>query len=169
MIVYLAGPITGRDREGSETWRDQFREELVVACNSPRAADPYGFELISPLRGHSHTGTFGPHGEEHVSSVWKHPKAEFHRDVYDVRRADVVVANVTGAERASVGTCMELGVAVALNKFVIVVIPEEERSKREPGRGTTQSSNPHDHLFIYKAASVVLETTREAADIVALL
>lgn len=169
MIVYLAGPISGQTLENAGGWRSNVRAGMRKRLWAEGSSIREMPVLISPLRGNTHEGEFGPHGEEHKTSVWKHPKAEFTRDAFDVRRCDVLLANLTGAERVSIGTMLELGMAHALHKFVIVVIPPAERSERVAGRGTTQGTNPHDHLFVYKAASMVADSLDEALDVLVAL
>jgi nucleoside 2-deoxyribosyltransferase len=140
MIVYLAGPITGATYEGATDWRED------LALNLPR-----GTVGVSPMRGKEYLKKM----EGGLPSVLKDgtlpmssAKAIFARDTFDIRRAEIVLANLTGAERVSVGTMVELGYAKALNKTIIIVMEEK--------------GNVHDHPFVTEAASFVVRDLSEA-------
>lgn len=141
MLVYLAGPITGMTYDAATQWRED------VALNLPT-----GMRGISPMRGKEYLKTLVP---DNLPSVLKDgtlpmsgARAIFSRDTFDIRRSDVVLANLRGADRVSVGTVFELGYAHALGKTVIVVMEA--------------AGNPHDHPFVREAATFVVGTTDEA-------
>lgn len=135
MFVYLAGPITGATYDAATDWRED------MALNLPKGAVG-----LSPMRGKDYLkklGTVGmPSLLEQGTLPMSSAKAIFSRDTYDIRRADIMLANLLGAGRVSVGTMVELGYARALGKVIIVVMEEK--------------GNPHDHPFTTEAASFVV-------------
>jgi hypothetical protein len=82
----------------------------------------------------------------------------FQRDTWDVRRCDLVLANLLPAardryverdgvmvsiERVSIGTLMEIAMAHAWGKFVVTVMP---------------AGGEHDHIFVRRCSGVVVDT-----------
>jgi nucleoside 2-deoxyribosyltransferase len=78
------------------------------------------------------------------------PSAVLARCHWDVQRCDAVLANMLGADVASVGTAMELAWAVAYNKPIIVV--------DNPG-------SPHDHCMIRSATPYFYSSLDEAIEV----
>ena len=66
-----------------------------------------------------------------------------------VTQADIVLADLSNADRISIGTMMEIAWAAYLNKQVIVVMGE---------------TNPHRHAFVLEAATIILPTVEDAYD-----
>jgi len=71
----------------------------------------------------------------------------FGRDTFDVRHCDVILANLAGASKVSIGTVMEVQRGYDLDRFVVVVI--------EPG-------DLHDHPFVRRSASLVVTNLEDA-------
>lgn len=115
-VIYLCGPMTGKTPEDASAWRDYTRDEL----------EPLGFRTTSPLRVES---TFlAPKKKIPVDAFdEKHeipelrPTAIYQRDMFDVRNADLILANMSDAKIASLGSSHELGYADALRKMIILV------------------------------------------------
>lgn len=129
-MVYLAGPITGLTYDGANDWRDLARDMLA----------DYGIVTLSPLRSKEYlksAGTLGPGSYPQPLST---PQAITQRDRLDVRRCDLVLFNFLGAQKASVGTCIEVGWADAYGKPGILLIEDTD----DPNRPT----NPHDHAMV---------------------
>lgn len=138
---YLAGPISGVGWKAAASWRRLAAERLAQ----------YGIEAIDPLR---HTEMLS--GEKALKSaypewLWTQERAIVHRSFYDVRRSQVVLANVLGARERSVGTIAE--VAVAYEHHIPVVLVVEE-------------GNPHGHPFLLELVTVVTESLDEAIEAV---
>lgn len=142
MIVYLAGPITGLTYEQAQDWRLWFRR----TCPAPWAC-------LDPLRGF-----------EHLNDGTQLPdtfQGEFDavaRDLTDISSCDVVVVNLAGAERISIGTMCELGYARAKGKFIVTVLDGDSYYFGGSVR------NPHDHLFVRQMSDVVVAQLPEAID-----
>lgn len=136
MKVYLAGPITGCTYDGAVEWRDElgWRGETSQ------------WELVSPMRGKA---VFAPAAlDEPLTSTFDDDGAAVARDLWDIRRADVVLVNLLGAERVSIGTMCELGYAHALGKLIVVVLEDADVI--------------HDHLFVHTLASKVVDSLDDA-------
>lgn len=149
---YLAGPISGVSWEAAASWRRLAAERLAQ----------YGVEAIDPLRhiadsvrlSLQHTETLS--GERALKTaypewLWTQERAIVHRSLYDVRRSQVVLANVLGARERSVGTIAEVAVAHEHRTPVVLVVEE---------------GNPHDHPFLLELATVVTESLDEAIEAV---
>lgn len=149
--VYLAGPITGLLYGDTTEWRDSLIAELA----------PFGINAYSPMRMKKHLDN----GHYIGSLGSSRRRFAVERDLYDVRRADVVLFNLAGATRVSIGTMVELGAAAEANKLRVVVFPEAERTEREEGVTSSSSANPHDHLFVHELASIIVEDLSEAVQV----
>ena len=153
LVVYLAGPITGLEYAGAVDWRDEVRSRLAISA-------PH-VECIDPMRAKQHLAvveSIGPHGHP-GGLLGSH--AVVARDMWDVDRCDVVLMNLAGAQQVSIGSMVELGRTSARSKFVIVVLPPEER-----GEAADAYRNPHDHLFVFELASTVAASLDEALTVI---
>ena len=139
--VYLAGPISGLSWSGSTEWRDYVSNKL----------SPQGIECLSPLRFKNFL-----EGELRIEGSYEeHPLATargiYTRDKGDVSRADAILVFLTGAERVSIGTVMEIAWADMLNKPIILV---------------SEDSNIHNHPMINESIGYTLSTLDEAIDVI---
>lgn len=139
--VYLAGPIAGLDYAGAVGWREQATEDLFawgVKALSPMRAKQY-LRDVTEFTGHCRDeGSEGP-----LSSA----RSVVARDRFDVLRADVILVNLVGATRISIGTMFEMAWAMLNHKPVVLAM--------EPG-------NVHEHAFVGEAAGFRVETLSEA-------
>jgi nucleoside 2-deoxyribosyltransferase len=139
-LVYAAGPIRGLSYDAATQWRTMVAERLA----------PFGIRVFSPMRakgflaGAKQLGS-APH-EHPITS----PKGDVTRDFFDLRRADLVLVNLAGAAKISIGTLLEIGAAHVLNKPIVLAM--------EPG-------NVHEHRIIREIAGFVVPTLDEAIDI----
>lgn len=111
MRVYLAGGMTGCSPEQMGGWRDDATEALEAV----------GFQVLSPLR-----GSLGFAGE----------RAEFYRDMWDIKKSDIVLSNLADTPRVSIGTVMEMQCAWDHHKYVVAILDER-----------------HDHMFTREVTS----------------
>lgn len=141
--VYLAGPILGATYDEARFgWRQYVAERLAA-----------GILALSPMRQEGHLAEV-----KGVLEQGKWPvrqlsgdKAVFYKDVLDIERADIVLVNLTGAGRVSIGTMVEIGLAFAKGKKIVTVM--------EPG-------NMHEHPFVTEPSMIVTSDLDEAIDIV---
>jgi nucleoside 2-deoxyribosyltransferase len=143
--VYLAGPIAGLSYTGAVDWREAAIADLAAA----------GIRGLSPMR----CKEYLQHAEslsanclaEGAISILSSPRAIMTRDRFDATRCDVLLANLLGAERVSIGTAMEIAWA-DLHRIPIVAVIE-------PG-------NIHDHAMINEAVGFRVHSLEEALEII---
>jgi hypothetical protein len=146
MIVYLAGPITGCNYEGCTDWRESVSKEL----------SRFAIKGVSPMRGKEYLksiGTISGTGEEyaHLGPI-SLPRGVMTRDRWDATRCNVLLVNLLGAERVSIGTVMEIAWA-DLARIPIVCCIEE-------------SGNPHEHMMISEAIGYRVDNIPQALHII---
>ena len=142
MKVYLSGPITGLTFSGCTDWRQYAQQEL--------AKD--GIEGISPMRAKDYlervNGPISGHGRDYAHmNVLSTSPAVVARDRFDTTRVDVVLMNLLGADRVSIGTMVELGWADAARVPVIGIMEPE--------------GNVHDHMFVNQMIGFRVGTLEE--------
>ena len=149
--VYLAGPIAGLTYDEASSWHDE----------ATNAAASLGYEVYSPMRGKESLEKTNEVLRIDVSTNAGVIPSPFPRDAMDVRRCDVVVANLLLSETASIGTMIELGMAYALGKFIVLVLPEKAKSPFAGAGG-------HYHPFltgITAAQGVIVHNLEAAYDV----
>jgi len=132
MIVYLAHPITGLAYDDVMTYFNTLEHQLRLL----------GYMVLSPMRGKSYLRTekeLKPTGYQIPAST---DHAIIERDSWMVSLANIVLVDLTGAEKVSIGCMMELAWAYRQHKHTIVVMPED---------------NPHRHAFVLEAADIVFD------------
>ena len=137
MKIYLAGPITGKS---FDEVMSRYKEKTSLLVD-------FGYEVLSPMTAKGGLKGVG----EFISSGYASPVANdhsiFQRDQWMVSQADVVLADLSNAEKVSIGTMMELAWASYMNKHTILVMGID---------------NVHDHAFVKEAADVRFGNMEEA-------
>jgi nucleoside 2-deoxyribosyltransferase len=140
---YLAGPITGLDYAGATDWRFYAIEKLRK----------HGIRGLSPMRAKhylAHLKSISGTGEEYADlGVLSTQKSVTTRDRYDTRTSDLVLMNLLGAKRVSIGTMIEAGWADAFRVPIVLVI---------------ESENVHQHMMLREIAGFTVPTLDEALD-----
>lgn len=147
--AYLAGPITGLSYAGATDWRFYAVEKLAQ----------HGIRGLSPMRGKhylSHLKSISGTGEEYKDlGVLSTQKSVVTRDRMDTTTSDVVLMNLLGAERVSIGTMIEAGWADGARVPIVLVIEPE---------------NVHHHMMLREIAGFVVGSLDEAlATIISIL
>ena len=150
--IYLAGPITGLSWGECTDWRTEFQKRMVGARET--------IKVLSPLRAKDYLSAEKIIGDSYEQTKIEHPlvsvlssqKGITTRDRYDVMTCDVIVANLLGAERVSIGTVMEIAWADMLRKPIVLVMEK--------------TGNLHDHAMVRESSGFRVETLDQAADIV---
>jgi nucleoside 2-deoxyribosyltransferase len=144
--VYLAGPIRyAGGFEEATAWRN----DAYLWLNA-RNIDTY-----SPMRAKDYAREMWPDvaaGDGSIKgNVLSAPSGIVARDRFDVLRCDLVLANLTGTTRASLGTAIEFGWADA-NQIPVVLVarPGEE----------------HYHAMLTEIAGWVVPTLDEALAVI---
>lgn len=140
--VYLAGPITGLTYDEAQDWRAGVRSELWDA----------GIEAFSPLRVKHYLREHGVLEDQYQGiNALSDGRGIIARDRNDVRRRDMVLANLVGAERVSIGTVMEIAWADAFRTPVVIAMEPE---------------NVHQHAMVVESVGFIVPTLEEAIEIV---
>lgn len=147
MLVYLAGPISGLNYEGATNWREDAKAELKQ----------FGIKALSPLREQEHMKAIGVFTDaaketERLKSPMSTPKGLTVRDRWDAMRCDVLLVNLLGATKVSIGTVLEL--AWADSKGIPIVVAMED-----------DGSNPHEHAMVNHIISYRVTTLWDAIDL----
>lgn len=145
--VYLAGAITGLTYDGAEDWRAYAKSELKK----------FDIRGLSPLRAKDYlrqvNGTISGTGEEYAHlGPLSLPRGVMTRDRYDATRCDVLLVNLLGATKVSIGTVMEIAWADAKRIPIVVAM--------EP------SGNPHEHMMIAEAIGFRVPALDDALHII---
>jgi len=140
--VYLAGPITGLSYMGATDWR----EYAAILLRGT------GITPISPMRAKSYLAGEEELAQSYSGHALSTPKGIVTRDRFDCQRAGVVLANLLGASRVSIGTMVELGWADAARVPIVTVLPEND--------------NIHNHAFIHELSGFVVPTLTEGLTLV---
>lgn len=145
--VYLAGPITGLNYEGATDWRNQAIATLAEV----------GVKGLSPMRGKEYLSgvkEFTSDGDMYGAlSVMSSNRGIMTRDRFDAVRCDVLLVNLLGAPRVSIGTVMEIAWADACRTPIVCVMEPE--------------GNIHDHGMVKEAIGFRVATLLEGLRIVA--
>ena len=139
--IYLAGPITGCTYGECTDWRKDFASAM-----------PDVIECFSPMRFKKHLENAGPIADNYPQHVLCSQHGIMSRDYFDCCRADLVVVNLLGATRVSIGTVMEMAWAYG-KQIPTVVIMEKE-------------GNCHEHSMLREAMSFRVETIEAAKEVV---
>lgn len=143
--VYLAGPIKGLSYDGATTWREDAQIALAAV----------GIVALSPMRFKRYLAGELTIGDSYADFTLSTEQGITTRDRFDVQRCDVVLMNLLGAEKVSIGTMIEAGWADAYRKPVVLVVED--------------SGNAHDHCMLRTIAGFRVPTLAAGLDTVAAL
>jgi nucleoside 2-deoxyribosyltransferase len=138
--VYLSGPISGESYDDARYgWRKYVADRLTP-----------GIKALSPMRHEGHLAEIkGPLENQYPDHFFSGKRIIVEKDKLDIERCDIMLVNLLGAtKRVSIGTAVEIGIAMTLGKKVILVIEE--------------SGNVHDHPFITEPASLRVSSLDDA-------
>ncbi len=148
MFVYLCGPMAENTPEQADGWRQDAAVMLEME----------GFKVSSPMRMKGMLKSdkvMGVHYEAYGDVPELTPPSIVTRDQFDVRHADVILANMTEVGTAvdensipsrwvkipSIGSDFEIAWAIILNKPVVLIAPD---------------GNPYaDHPFLVGGSGIV--------------
>lgn len=112
--IYLAGPISGLTYDGAQDWRTYFTNKIDQRI-----------ECFSPLRGKDYLKIRGPLEGSYEEFPLSTDRGITVRDRADCMGADLVIFNMLGAQRVSIGTMVEFGWADAARVPSILVMEKE--------------------------------------------
>jgi nucleoside 2-deoxyribosyltransferase len=134
---YLAGPISGLTYEGAQDWRTYFSNKI-----SPEIA------CFSPLRGKDYLKMRGPLEGSYAEFPLSTDRGITVRDRTDCMGADLVVFNMLGATRVSIGTMVEFGWADAARVPSVLVMEK--------------TGNIHDYPMVREIAGFRVDNLEDA-------
>lgn len=154
--VYLAGGISGLKYGDAVNWRNYAAKELAKGKEIKALTDPFGNVLIPKNYEHSHIYAFSPmraagflepmegmvEAVESLSTI----QAILTRDHWDCKTADAILVNLSGMEKVSIGTVMEIAWAYAYRIPTVIVMEKD---------------NIHRHGMIEQSAGWVVESLDE--------
>jgi nucleoside 2-deoxyribosyltransferase len=140
MKIYTAHPITGLT----------YQEIMAYYNDITTYLKDLGFTVLCPMTAKgrlSNTGVITPVGHDTLPISTN--QAILGRDHWMVSQADIVLIDLTGATKPSIGCCMELAFAYHMHKHTILVMEDD---------------NPNAHAFTLAAANIIFKTAREAEE-----
>lgn len=141
--VYLAGAITGMSYEATVAWRERVEQEIA-----------YYADVYSPMRRKEYLSQeqqIDGSPQAYNGQILSTPKGIVGRDTFDIRSVDVLLVNLLGAKRVSIGTVAEIGYAYAHHKPMVVVM---------------EADNIHQHPFIAEMSTYIVATVEEGIELV---
>jgi nucleoside 2-deoxyribosyltransferase len=139
--VYLAGPITGLSFEGCTDWREYAIKEL----------DTVGITGLSPMRSKDYLQRERIVGDCYDDKVLSCARGIITRDRWDTTRCDIILVNLLGAEKVSIGTIIELAWA-DLSRTPSIVVMEPDQ-------------NVHEHSMVREMIGFRVETLEEGLNV----
>ena len=146
--IYLSGPISGlMYDEAALGWRQEAGQTLEAA----------GAVVLDPTRLETeHNDTPGPISAlANPQSVMLNWKSITTKDRFYVQETDVVLMNLLGASRVSIGSMLELGWADLLRKPVVLVMEKE--------------GNLHDHAMVREMVGFHTTSLDQGVDLICTL
>lgn len=140
---YLAGPITGCHFDEAVNWREKFIELL-----------PPEITGLSPMRGKPWLEGTKSIDAMYEANALSSSRGIITRDHFDCRRCDVLVVNLLGAKKVSIGTVMEIAWGKAYGKPIILIM---------------ENGNLHDHPMINECVGFRVTSLEQAAEITQVL
>lgn len=157
-LIYLAGPITGLSWPEATEWR----VDLINRFNNA-SKDGKNYMALSPLRGKEFLKNETDIKDEYTDNKMANSRFISTRDFNDVRRSDLIIVNFLNAKKVSIGTVLEIGAAIILNKPIIIIMEDKIKIPTLPAAtesGFVQvvqeyTSNIHNHSMIRETTIIV--------------
>jgi len=155
-LIYLAGPITGLTWAEATDWRKHTIDKFKDLSGYGRKMNNY--VALSPLRGKEFLEKETDIKDEYAEFQLSTSKMINSRDMFDVRRSDLLIVNLLNATRVSIGTMLEIGAAYILNKPIIVIVePQPIVNHTAHGSVTNEmSTNIHNHSMLREQATIIV-------------
>lgn len=142
-LVYLAGPITGCTFDGCTDWRNEAIRKLQT----------FGITGLSPMRAKDYLKNEKEITGCYENTVMSCQRGVTTRDRFDCMRCDVLIVNMLGAKKVSIGTVLEIAWADS-KRTPIIYISEAE-------------GNPHEHPMINEIYGFRVTSLDEAISVAA--
>ncbi len=142
--IYLAGPITGTTFDDSSRWRHEVSKSL----------DGTTIKTLSPLRGKEYLKKEGILHSGTYDGTLTSAKGIMRRDFFDCTRSSVVIVNLLGSKKVSIGTVMELAWCYQKSIPTVVIM--------EPG-------NLHNHIMLNDSMTYQVNSLEKAIEVTKIL
>lgn len=139
MLIYAAGPITGLSYNSAISWREELQSRLGETAR-----------VISPMRSKDYLSQELDIASEY-DTILSCAKGIVTRDKFDVLRCDIVVVNLFGATKVSIGTMFEMAWAHLTRKPIITIMDE---------------NNPHNHPFVNEVTGFMVDSLENAVFVI---
>jgi nucleoside 2-deoxyribosyltransferase len=143
--VYLAGPITSCSYGGATDWRNDFIAKVKSITNNVKC--------LSPMRGKHYLQDCKDISATNVEGILSGGPAILTRDHSDVINSDIIIVNLLGATKVSIGTMFE--VAWAYHEHIPVVLIIEDGV-----------NNVHSHSMMFAMCGYKVNNLNDAVTIV---
>jgi nucleoside 2-deoxyribosyltransferase len=140
-MVYLAGGISGLSYEESVAWREYAKSRFLPHITG-----------LSPMRAKEYLAGQATIADSYPDTLLSSDKAITNRDRFDTIRADMILMNLLGSKRVSIGTMIEIGWANAMSVPIVAVMEPE--------------GNLHDHSMVRECISFRAATLDEGIHVV---
>jgi hypothetical protein len=134
MYIYLAGIMLGGDQQKATVdWRYKIRNHYA----NYKGKGIYEIAFLDPWNGEIDAVI----DSEGITNQSVSGNTIFKGDVLAIQKANIVIANFNqfGSARHSVGTYFECGMALAWNKPLILIVPENEYERWSKHPFTSQA------------------------------
>jgi hypothetical protein len=147
VIVYLAGPISGETYAEATDWRIEFTQRF-----QRHIGDTDGVVCLDPMRGKAYLDVPDTIKDEYASTQMSSARGITVRDRFDTMRSDIVVMNLLGAKKVSIGSMIEAG-WLDSKRIPLILVMEHE-------------GNIHHHSMLREIASWVVPNLDGAEQII---
>lgn len=144
--IYLAGPISGLDHKNAVSWREEIVD--IFSSNQGRGV----IHCLSPMRSKEkliNKGTIDQSYEQY--GCMYSDRGIISRDFHDCTTSDLVIFNLYGAKKISIGTIMELAWCYQAKIPTIVIM--------------SKKGNIHNHPMVREATNFRVDSIEEAAEV----
>jgi nucleoside 2-deoxyribosyltransferase len=145
LSTYLAGPITNLSYDGATNWRIKAKQYL----------NKFGIAGLNPLRGKDYLKEEKEIKLAYPNIPLSSARGITTRDYYDCGRSDLILVNLLGATKVSIGTVMEIAWAKAFQKPIILIIED--------------SGNIHDHPMITESVGFRVNNLEDALNLAVII
>lgn len=139
--IYLVHPMSGLKYEEVKAYYDEMKQRL----------EALGYYVLHPMVAKATLSgrKFDAKANERAEGAVTTPHAITRRDHWMVRKADIILADLTGAKDKSVGSISEIAVAYTHQKHSL---------------GIMEKGNVHEHSFMFEQFDIIFKNKEDAVE-----